>query len=65
VGTVLRKSDSDLQFLLRGRRRHIYGDTKGVNVQGVMATAPMDNTERARMVAELLGKAKERQDLVK
>ena len=64
VGTINRRSDSNLQFFLKGRRRHIYGDKTQVDLRGALATGEMTNEERAKALAEILRAAQERRDLV-
>lgn len=64
VGFVTRKSDSNLQFFLKGRRRHVYGDKTQVDLRGALATGEMTNEERAKALAEILRTAQERRDLV-
>lgn len=62
AGYVNRRSDSNLQFLLKGRRRQVYGDKQDINMKGALATGELNNEQRVRLINEILGKAKARKD---
>ncbi|WP_374312455.1 hypothetical protein [Dongia sp.] len=64
VGFITRKSDSNLQCLLRAKRRDVFGDKQDVNLKGAVATGDLDDSQRLRLINELLSRAKERKDLV-
>lgn len=63
-GNIRRYSDSNLQFLLKSRRRHVFGDKTQVDMRGALATTELDNAERLKLLNEILAAAQERKDLV-
>lgn len=65
VGTQKRYSDSLLQFLLKGRRRKVFGDKQEITgADGAPLVPELDEDERARRVARLVALAQSRRDLV-
>lgn len=65
VGEVQRYSDGLMQFLLKGRRRDVFGDKSQVEMTGKDGgPIEMTSTERAKLVEKLLAKAAERKALV-
>lgn len=61
VGTTQRYSDGLLQFLLKGRRRHVYGDKQEISGPNGGPIA-LDSTARAARVAQLIEAAQARRD---
>ncbi len=64
-GEVQRYSDGLMMFLLKGRRRNVFGDKSQVEMTG-KGGGPIDltSTERARLVERLLSEAAGRKGLV-
>jgi hypothetical protein len=63
-GEVQRYSDSLLMFLLKGRRREVYGDKSQVELTGKDGgPVAYSDAERAQKVEELLKRAAERKAL--
>lgn len=61
--TVRKHSDGLLQFVLKGRRRAVYGDKQEITGANGGPVALLDETKKASRIAALLEIAKTRQDL--
>jgi len=61
--TVKKHSDSLLQFVLKGRRRAVYGDKQEITGANGGPVALLDETKKAARIAALLELARTRQDL--
>jgi hypothetical protein len=64
-GEIQRYSDTLLLAILKGRRRHVFGDKSQVEMTGKDGgPIEMSSTERAKLVEKLLAKAAERKALL-
>lgn len=61
--TIKKHSDGLLQFVLKGRRRAVYGDKQEITGAGGGPIATMDETAKAARLAALLAAAQERKDI--
>ena len=61
--TIRKHSDSLLQFVLKGRRRAVYGDKTELTGANGGPVAMLDETAKAARIAALLELAKTRKDL--
>lgn len=63
VGYKQRYSDTLLTFLLKGRRRNVFGDKQEITGAGGGPLAVVDDTRKAARIAALLEMAKTRKEL--
>lgn len=61
--TIIKRSDALLQFVLKGRRRNVYGDKQEITGANGGPVALLDETKKASRVAALMELAKLRKDL--
>lgn len=61
--TIKKHSDGLLQFVLKGRRRNVFGDKTELTGAGGGPLAVVDDTKKAARIAALLELAKTRKDL--
>lgn len=61
--TVKKRSDQLLQFVLKGRRRSVYGDKQEITGAGGGPIATLDETQKAARIASLMALAAARKDI--
>lgn len=61
--TIRKRSDSLLQFVLKGRRRNVYGDKQEITGANGGPVTVLDETKKAARIAALMELAKVRKDI--
>lgn len=61
--TIRKHSDQLLQFVLKGRRRNVFGDKTELTGANGGPVAMLDETKKAARIAALMAMAKDRKDL--